>query len=308
MLNQTSNQNPTPSARKNEDRRYTYVEELNSIVLPAREEWKNPQAFFNLFSGKRTIQTFDDSPEKRCYAQIFHFDGNMPDTLEATLRSRNRQRYGIYMVINETDGKGREAKNVIRVRSVFADMDGSPLAPALENSPTVIVESSPGRFHCYWFVNDMPLEAFTPMQMNISRIFSGDPVVKDLPRVLRVPGFLHQKYEPFETSITGGSGIVYTYRKLVEMFPPQKVQQFTAKRYQLEKKPDQKPFKGNYGAVNGDRHKHVLRRVGGMLNRKLPWGQIENEVFREGLACDPPLDERELLGILSRTKRLYYKG
>ena len=285
---------------------YICKRELDSIVLPPREDWKNPQAFFNLFSGKRTIQTFDDSPEKRSYAQIFHFDGNIPDTLEATLRARNKQRYGIYMAINETDGKGRKAEHVICVRSVFVDLDGSPIGPALEKSPTVIVESSPGRFHCYWFTKDTPLEAFTPIQSNIARILNGDPVAKDLPRVLRVPGFLHQKEQPFETVITGGSGIVYSYRKIVEMFPPEKVKQFTAKRYQLEKKPEQGPFKGNYGAGNGDRHRHVLRRVGGMIKRKLKWDAIESEVYKEGIACVPPMEERELAGILTRVRRLYY--
>ena len=285
---------------------FTYVREVKTILLPQERDWKNPQAFFNLFSGKRTIQTFDDSPAKRSYAQIFHFDGDMPDTLEATLRSKNKQRYGIYMAINETDGQGRLSANVIRVRSVFVDLDGSPLGPAAEKAPTVIVESSAGKFHCYWFTNDTPLEAFTPMQTNIARILNGDPVTKDLPRVLRVPGFLHQKGDPFETAICGGTGIIYCYRDLVEMFPPEKVKQFTAKRYQLEKKTDQNPFRGNYGAGNGDRHKHVLRRVGGMIKRKLKWSVIENEVYKEGLACDPPMEERELVGILKRVNRLYY--
>jgi hypothetical protein len=286
--------------------KYTYVGELSYIVLPPEDRWKNSQDFFNLFPGKRTIQTFDDSTKKRGYAQIFHFDGDMLDTLEATLKARNNQKYGIYMTVNETNGEGRQSSNVVKVRAVFADMDGSPLEPAKELNPSLIVETSPGKFHCYWFTDDTPIEAFTVMQTNIIRVLKSDPVCKDLPRVLRVPGFYHMKNKPFLIGMVGGSGIVYKYRKLVEMFPPEKVKQFSAKRYQLEKKIDQGPFKGMYGTGDGDRHRHILRRVGGMIKRKLSWQEIESEVFKEGMACVPSLDERELMGILGRVKRLYY--
>ena len=86
-----------------------------------------------------------------------------------------------------------------RVRAVFVDLDGAPLAPVLEAGlePHVVVESSPGKFHVYWQVDDCPLDQFERVQRALARRFGGDPSVHDLPRVLRVPGFLHCKGEPF---------------------------------------------------------------------------------------------------------------
>jgi hypothetical protein len=38
---------------------------------------------------------------------------------------------GVFVVINETDGKGRRNENITRVRSQFVDLDGAPLAPVM---------------------------------------------------------------------------------------------------------------------------------------------------------------------------------
>lgn len=263
--------------------------------------------FLGMFKGKITIQTFDDTSKKRPkLTRIMHFDGVMPDAMHYDLSLMNTNRAGIYFAVNETDGKGREATNVIRVRSVFADLDGSPLEPALKNEPTVILESSPGKFHCYWFTNDVPLEAFRPMQENISRILSGDPKVKDLPRVLRVAGFYHNKGDRFMVKVIGGSGKVYTYRDIVEMFPPLPAEKWSGKKYQPEtKQAITGDFKGQYGACEGNRNNHVMRRIGGMLKKKMPWNYVEQEAFREGLSCAPPLSEREIMALLKSARRYY---
>lgn len=102
------------------------------------------------------------------------------------------------------DGKKtcRCADNVIAIRSLFADLDGSPLEPLLECSqPDIIVESSPGRWHAYYLTNDCPLDAFKLRQQQIARKFNSDPKVCDLPRVMRLPGFWHQKDAPFMSRI-----------------------------------------------------------------------------------------------------------
>jgi hypothetical protein len=43
----------------------------------------------------------------------------------------------------------------------------------------------------------MPLDRFKPFQRELAHVFGGDPSVCNLSRVMRVPGFLHQKGEPF---------------------------------------------------------------------------------------------------------------
>lgn len=113
---------------------------------------------------------------------------------------------GIFVMVNRGDGvihdgakSCRTADNVVAVRANFVDLDGAPLEPVLTAaaSPSIVVESSPGRWHAYWLVRDEPLEDFTSIQEELIARFGADPSVKDLPHVLRVPGFLHRKKKPF---------------------------------------------------------------------------------------------------------------
>jgi hypothetical protein len=113
---------------------------------------------------------------------------------------KQAQGCGVWIMVNAGDGKGRTAKNVVKVRAFFIDLDGSswePAAAALK--PHMRVESSPGRWHLYWLVEDCDLGHFKAIQQAIARRFDGDKACCDLPRVLRVPGFYHMKTEPVMT-------------------------------------------------------------------------------------------------------------
>lgn len=144
-----------------------------------------------------TFQTFDDTKRKRKeLARIRH--GHL-DEHGAELLRLNQQGAGIYWTVNRTDLKGRCERNIVGVRALFVDLDGAPIDPVVRAAaaPDVIVESSPGRFHAYWRIADCPLDQFTALQKALAAKFNGDLKVSDLPRVLRVPGFLHRKAAPF---------------------------------------------------------------------------------------------------------------
>lgn len=157
-----------------------------------------------------TFQTFDDSKagKNRSLARVLH--GPLDQHIDALSRL-NRQGAGIFAMVNRGDGQihdgfstCRSAKSVVAVRALFVDLDGAPVDPVLNASepPDIVVESSPGRWHAYWLTNDCPLGDFTPLQKCIAHKFGGDPAVCDLPRVMRLPGFWHQKAEPFLTRTT----------------------------------------------------------------------------------------------------------
>jgi hypothetical protein len=82
---------------------------------------------------------------------------------------------------------------------VFSDLDGVPLDPVMQIKflPHIVNETSPRRWHAYWRVDDLPLDQFTAVQKGIAARFNGDPAVCDLPRVMRLPGFLHRKGVPY---------------------------------------------------------------------------------------------------------------
>jgi len=145
-----------------------------------------------------TFQAFDDRGEDRSLARVLH--GDLDEHAEA-LANLNRGRAGIFWMVNQGDGRGRRAENVIGIRALFVDLDGAPLPGTWALQPHVVVESSPRRYHAYWAVADCPLDRFAPLQRALAAKFSGDPAVCDLPRVMRLPGFLHQKNGSFMARI-----------------------------------------------------------------------------------------------------------
>jgi len=143
-------------------------------------------------------------------------EGDTPSTMSPTilhgtleehaarLTLLNNAGHGIFVMINQGDLKGRAARNVIRVRALFVDSDSGPIQPLLDAAiaPHIAVESSPGKGHGYFLVNDCPLDKFKERQHALAARFNGDRAVCDLPRVMRLPGFFHLKNAvPFQTRL-----------------------------------------------------------------------------------------------------------
>jgi putative DNA primase/helicase len=129
------------------------------------------------------------------------------------LVERNAQGWAVYVVINETTGN--DDKDVVRVRAHFADFDEifmnedqcnerrKRLRRFNELAPTsMAVSSSPNKIHTYWLTRGAPLKNFKPFQRRIAEFFGNDPVISNLSRIMRVPGFLYQKNGPHLTKIT----------------------------------------------------------------------------------------------------------
>jgi hypothetical protein len=144
---------------------------------------------------EHTFQVFDDDSDRddKSLAKIRH--GTLTQHADFLRRCNNDLGCGVFVTVNETDGKGRKAENIIRVRAVYTDLDGAPLEPVMRGrvKPHIVVESSPQRWHCYWLVAGMPLEDFSAVQLAIIERFNSDRSVHDLPRVMRLPGFIHSK-------------------------------------------------------------------------------------------------------------------
>lgn len=142
-----------------------------------------------------TFQTFDDSKRKdQSLARVYH--GTLQQHAAALAKMQARGA-GVFVTVNETDGTGRKAENVIRVRAFFLDLDGAPLDPVTAwQPPHILCETSPQKYHAYWLVDNCPLDGFKPTQKNLIACFGGDDVIHDLPRVMRLPGFWHLKGDP----------------------------------------------------------------------------------------------------------------
>ena len=81
-------------------------------------------------SGQFTFQTFDDNSDRnnKALARVLH--GTFEQHV-GTLRRLNARGAGVFVTVNETDGKGRTRGNIRRVRAVFVDLDVVPLQPGI---------------------------------------------------------------------------------------------------------------------------------------------------------------------------------
>ena len=155
-----------------------------------------------------TFQTFDDNQDRKSKSLVRVLHGTLAHDASA-LKRLNDNGAGIFVTINGTNHRGRKAKNIVRIRALWVDLDGAPLDPVLNDQelpkPHLVIESSPGRWHPYWFVTGIALQDFTALQKALIARFHSDPSVHDLSRVMRLPGFWHRKGEPFLVKLISDS-------------------------------------------------------------------------------------------------------
>jgi hypothetical protein len=182
---------------------------------PDREEAKRFLKALDPTATRWTFQIFDDDKERKKaraeenkqrkqakqpllkdpFAKFLH--GALDEHFDELARL-NAQRAGIFVTVNETDFNGRSEENIVRVRALFVDLDGSPIEPVRSDEkmlkPHIVVESSPGRWHTYWLIGfKLKAKNFTAAQKKLIARYHGDEAINDLPRVMRLPGFYHCK-------------------------------------------------------------------------------------------------------------------
>jgi hypothetical protein len=187
--------------------------------LPAFDQVR---LFFNLLDpgAKRfTFQTFQDKkPVTR------------PELAKVTedkklLLQLHAHGAGIYITVNETDGKGRCSDNIVRVRAIWQEDDNSHDGP-FPLAPSMVVATSQGHFHRYWLIaDDWPADQqgradFASVMERMVESYGSDKNAKDIARVLRVPGFLHRKVTPALVRIIASGERRYTRAEIVAVFPP----------------------------------------------------------------------------------------
>lgn len=120
-----------------------------------------------------------------------------------TLCEYNGNDYGIFCNINAfaADAQQHELPDVWYIRTAVVDLDNTltseqnyALAAASNPPPSFAVQSSPGKYHCYWVVQPYQgNERCNVLQRKLRQMYDGDKSIIDPTRVLRVPGFYHLK-------------------------------------------------------------------------------------------------------------------
>lgn len=168
------------------------------------------------------FRTFDDIRERASPNLKGKFNGTLKEHFNL-LRLKSSLGAGVFVVINEG---GQSAEEITRVRYAFVDTDGAPLEPIVKAlPPQMVIQSSPGKYHVYWRAADVPLEEFGAIQRAAIAKFGTDKQVNDLPRVMRLPGFDHQKEAPTRVCLLDAAPTLpaYTVTDFLAAFgaPPQ---------------------------------------------------------------------------------------
>jgi hypothetical protein len=161
--------------------------------LPIGQFEKNNEGF--------VFQTYDDDKErqKHIIGRNFYAKTKTGWGVFQELEEANNDRCAIHVTINHSKARRRRAEDIDRVRKHFVEIDGSKTLEeilAMELKPAWINESSPGEFHIYFNVADdeaSDLEGFRPRQQRLAALYDAGRESCDLSRVLRLPGFYHQK-------------------------------------------------------------------------------------------------------------------
>lgn len=175
----------------------------SSEAIPAIDP-DQASAFLLALGGGDSTTTFSfqsyperpDSKERAGLTKVFH--GTAEQCLPDLVRL-NEQGAAVYVTVNATDGRGRKTENIASCRAAFVDHDAEkdgPLATPIRAEATIRIFTGHGE-HYYWLhPTPEPVTGFTACQKILAGIYNTDPAVSDLPRVMRIPGFINWKRVP----------------------------------------------------------------------------------------------------------------
>lgn len=256
------------------------------------------------------FRTFDDDPERKNKHLTGMFEKSF-GSIEAILKLKNKLGAGVFVAVN--DG-GQSDKEIHTIRIIVADTDGAPVDPLINAlKPHMVIETSPDKFHVYWIVSDCEVGSFEPIQEAIADKYGTDPSVSNPSRVMRIPGFFHNKSEPFLTSIKQADTDLpsYTVDEVVDGLGIKVGRK--SNKVVLKKKPLKSgtginsafvgfdPYTMPDKVPEGRRNSALLAHVGHLRKQEIS----ENEIAKRARSfnqerCKPPMDDSEVEDIISR--------
>src|SRR5579875_2597415 len=137
--------------------------------------------------------------------RIVRLDRALGPRYQAWLSYENGTGANIYVAANplRAGSRKRTKESIASIRHLYIDIDadGDGRLAALRESdlvptPTSILSTSAGKYQVLWRVEDFGFDQQEQTLKLLAMAFGGDPACTDCNRVLRIPGFLNQKYDP----------------------------------------------------------------------------------------------------------------
>jgi P4 family phage/plasmid primase-like protien len=259
------------------------------------------------------FQIFDDSPEKRK-----NLARSFPSTLNEALpklTSFSVQGAGVFACINKCEGQTRANKNIAEFRSLFVDLDGV-LPP--EGYPEASIECQSARgMHIYYLLEKDEIRdpaTFRACQKVLISFFKADAAIHDPARVMRLPGYPHQKDKsrPFMVKLKKCENRRFKLKELFCLFPglenavsesSQKIHTSESDSGVFAAWAEALPVKEGTSNTMGGRNRTVLILCREGLGCGLSGEKLEQFVR---LYCEKSgLDQKEALDILKRQARIH---
>jgi hypothetical protein len=233
--------------------------------------------------AEHTFQTYDDD-KKRKHKPLNRILYGSLRRHSVALSMLNLKGAAVAVLINRGDQMGRASDNVRAARALWVDLDGAPIEPVLEGPirPRIVVESSPGKWHAYWPLVDLPLDQFSKAQHALADRFGGDHSVAERSRVMRLPGFWHNKGAPFQSRLLTADHAPLTWSEMTDAFGLEKALRL----------PSVIP--------KGTRNSELYRLAKSARNAGVPEvAQLEKARKVNAARCVPPLSDAEVVQVVA---------
>lgn len=178
--------------------------------------------------------SYDYRKEKKGRQTYGRFEKCIPQ-----LTRNNNDVFCIYVTVNETTGPARKKEHIKRCRAIWVEDDSVRESPRddFPLKPSMIVESSPGKYHYYWMTSTTKFAEWNEVMQTMVDKWGCDPQARDISRVMRLPGFKHRK--DLEANIVckliEANDNFYSWLSLKSIFPPTKKLKKTDKEEQEQK-------------------------------------------------------------------------
>jgi len=215
-----------------------------------------------------------------------------------------------YFGVALRDGKGGTKENITQIPAVWADIDFSSIPRELTHKklqefpfkPSIIVHSGHG-IHCYWILKE-PLikeEIGTTEEINkrIANFLLADTAACDASRILRIPGTINVKKEPYiECKVVVKDDFVYNYEDFLNILPEIQIKPVVTK----PNKEDRWLDIAMMGVVEGNRETIATKLAGYWIN-KIPPNDVLMILKTWNLNNNPPLDEARIVSTVKSVSR-----
>lgn len=230
-------------------------------------------------------------------------------SLRARLSDLNEHQFcGLFFVPN---GGGQTDAEVKIARAAFMEMDDGSFNDQLKKifsfplEPSIIVKTRKS-LHTYWLLRDGKIKRFREIQQQLIAYFGSDEKIINESRTMRLPYSYHNKQEPVLVEIIHFKPEnIYTQDQLSELLP---------------EVPDDKTSKGKTAGRNekfelpdvidaGDRNHALFCYAASLQAKGFPDQELRAMVHAANAdRCQPPLDDREVDGIITSCLNSYPKG